>query len=257
MTSIPPGEAHKCVLDILKGKAPGYVKPSKTVVISRHIVRTPAGSPDIAWVVEQIDADMSAGGSNQPLDAVALRVQATFAEVLGMTSDQVGNVGITEEVLLHIYVRVMIGLIQFPWQPFASVSSIFWEPKHAIIVLCLYWSFLCMFTGRLHRRLVADYCAFAYWLQVKPDASFFAIGGDSFRAGRVIAALRKNFDVPLQVAVMYQHKSVLGVAKAITAQLATAKKKYGHGLRPGKGAEIDNNLAKRKVPRKVLKLSFV
>jgi hypothetical protein len=76
-------------MDNLKGKAPGYVTPTKTVVIGCPVARTPAGSPDVAWVRAQIERDAQTWGDGQALDAVALQVQATFADVLGMSPNQV------------------------------------------------------------------------------------------------------------------------------------------------------------------------
>jgi hypothetical protein len=89
MTSMLPGEAHKGAVDMLKGKAPGYVKPARTVVIGYPVARTPAGSPDVAWVRGQIERDAQTRCDGQALDAVALQVQATFADVLGMSPIQV------------------------------------------------------------------------------------------------------------------------------------------------------------------------
>jgi hypothetical protein len=46
-------------------------------------------------------------------------------------------------------------------------------------------------------------------------ADFFTIGGDSFRAGRCVGALRGAFALPLQVADLYQHRSVAAMARML------------------------------------------
>lgn len=50
------------------------------------------------------------------------------------------------------------------------------------------------------------------------DADFFAIGGDSLKAGRLLSMLRADLDVHLPIAVIFQHGSVLELAAHIREQ---------------------------------------
>ena len=56
---------------------------------------------------------------------------------------------------------------------------------------------------------------------------FFAHGGDSFRAGRVIAALRRDFSVDLQISALYQHKTASAMAAFLRTRLPHGSKSGG------------------------------
>ena len=80
---------------------------------------------------------------------------------------------------------------------------------------------------------------FSEVLGIKPhdlplSANFFAYGGDSFRAGRAVAALRREFNhsIDFQIGALYQHKTAHAMAKFVRAHLSSlpsgdAEKKNG------------------------------
>jgi hypothetical protein len=66
---------------------------------------------------------------------------------------------------------------------------------------------------------------------VGPDTNFFGLGGDSFRAGRVVALLRLHYKLPLQVAMLYQHKTPAAIGAALCKEHAAAQSKLHESSR--------------------------
>lgn len=55
--------------------------------------------------------------------------------------------------------------------------------------------------------------------QVKPDADFFALGGDSLRAGKLIAALRGQFSVAVPIGMVFNNGTPKAIAEFIEENL--------------------------------------
>lgn len=68
------------------------------------------------------------------------------------------------------------------------------------------------------QAIFAEVLGLTPW-EVPVEADFFSIGGDSFRSGKVVSALRNKFALPLNVASLYQHKS----AREMAAMIANSR----------------------------------
>ena len=94
--------------------------------------------------------------------------------------------------------------------------------------------------------------------EVAPDTDFFASGGDSLQAARVIACLNDEFGVELPAAALFRHRTVEQLSALIREsrpdeQDARASPRIGGDAYPG-FADIDS-LTDEEVERELAALS--